>query len=113
LPIRIRSRKQIYERYYISGSILGVQENVNEKIVLGSSTVAAIDNAGDDVSTTLLEQATKRLDNDPKGLYIGNMLSIRVRGGDPDLSPYQVTFKMETNYGNRFEADMRVGVGEI
>jgi hypothetical protein len=113
LPIRIRSRKQSFERYYIAGSIIGVQQDPAEKIVLGSSIVSAIDNAGDDASTVILNQASKRLDSDPKAEYTSNMLSIQVIDGDPEKSPYQVTFRMETNYGNRFEADMRVGVNEI
>ncbi len=111
--IRIKSRKQTWERYFIAGSILRVQQDGSEKVSLANSVVTAIDNAGDDVSTTLLAQATKTLDNDPKGGYVDNMLSIRLFDGDPDLQPYKVTFRMETTLGNRFEVDMNVGVGEI
>jgi len=114
--ITIRSRKQTYEQYFISASIIHVQRSAAEKVVLSASTIEAWDKEGADVSTTLLDQATKKLDTDPKtcGLdYSNNMLSIRVRGGDEDLMPYKVTFKMETNEGNRYEADMRVGVNEI
>jgi hypothetical protein len=114
--ITIRSRKQTYEQYFISASIIHVQRNAAEKVVLSASSVLAWDKDGGDVATTLLDQATKKLDTDPKtcGLdYSNNMLSIRVRGGDEALMPYKVTFKMETTDGNRYEADMRVGVNEI
>ncbi len=104
--------KQSYEEFFIAGSILNVQ-GATEVIVVGSSTVAAEDKEGTDVSTTFLEQATITTDDDPEGSYATNMLSIRVRAGDEDGSPYKVTFYMMTDEGNKWEVDLEVKIEEI
>lgn len=109
-----KSQKQEWERYFISGSIMKVQQT-GEVVSLANSSVLAWDNEDTDVSTTLLDQSTKKLDDDPKtcGQSQNNMLSVRVQDGTEDKAPYKVTFRMETNLGNRYEADMRIGVNEI
>lgn len=101
--------KQPYEAFFISGSILYVQ-NATETISVNDSSVAAEDKNGADVSTTLLDQETIVVGNDPKGSYINNMLSMRVRAGDPLLYPYKVTFYMQTTEGNKYESDRIVDV---
>ncbi len=112
--ITTKAQKQEWERFFISGSILNVQET-GEKVVLASSTVSAVDKDGTDVSTSFLDQTSKKLDTDPKSCNndTDNMLSVRVQSGDEDVSPYRVTFRMVTTLGNRYEADMRVGVNEV
>ena len=102
-------RKQEWETFYIAGSILNVQ-NATETVVLSTSTVVAEDKDGLDVSATFLEQATKKLDSDTDGVYSDNMLAIRIRAGDEDLSPYKVTFKIITTEDNQFEIDSEVEV---
>ncbi len=113
--ITTKAQKQEWERFFISGSILKVQE-AGEKVVLASSIVTAVDKDGTDVSTSFLDQTSKKLDTDPKSSCstdTDNMLSVRVQAGDESASPYRVTFRMVTTLGNRYEADMRVGVNEI
>lgn len=104
--------KQPYEEFFISGSILWVQTDT-ETISPIPSTVVAEDVNEADVSATFLEQATKILGNDPKGSYTDNQLAMRIRGGEAALSPYKVTFRMETTEGNKWEVDRFVNVAEI
>lgn len=104
--------KQPYEAFFISGSILYVQ-SATEAISVGDSSVAAEDKNGVNVSDTFLEQGTIVVGNDPKGSYTNNMLSMRVRAGDPSLYPYKVTFYMQTTEGNKYESDRIVNVEEI
>ena len=103
--------KQAWEAFYIAGSILKVQTDT-EVIVLANSSVLAEDKDGNDVSTTFLEQATKVLGTDPKGSFADNQLEIRIRDGEEALSPYKVTFRMETDEGNKWEVDRKVEVEE-
>lgn len=103
--------KQPYEEFYIAGSILRVQ-TATETINLTNSSVEAEDKNGDDVTASFTDDTTKVLGTDPKGSYADNTLEIRIRGGDPALSPYKVTFKMETTEGNKWEVDREVEVEE-
>jgi hypothetical protein len=103
--------KQIYESFFIGGSIYNVQQS-GEAIVLANSTVVAEDKDGTDVSSTLLSQATKSLGDDENG-GTNNVLKIRLQGGTEAASPYKVTFKMETDQANKWEVDILVKVEEV
>lgn len=103
--------KQSWEKFPIYGSILNVQDPT-ETVVLATSTVAAVDNAGADVSTTVLDSATKVLGTDPDGSYSDNMLGIKVQAGEEDKSKYKITFKMITSLGNQYEVDVKMKVKE-
>lgn len=103
--------KQAYEAFFIGGSILKVQTDT-ETINLANSTVVAEDVNGTDVSSSFLEQATIILGNDSQGTYANNQLSMRIRDGEESLSPYKVTFRMETTEGNKWEVDRMVNVIE-
>jgi hypothetical protein len=103
--------KQPYEEFFIAGSILKVQ-TATETVVVGNSNVSAVDKDNADVSSTFLDDATKVVGNDPDGDYTNNILSIRVRAGEVALSPYKVTFQMETTEGNKWEVDRMVDVIE-
>jgi len=95
--------KQSWEEFVIAGSL----ENViatGEAIDLGSSSVAAVDKNGDDVSTTVLDQGTLIDD--------GYYLKIRCRAGDESLSPYKITFKIPTDAGNKWEIDVKMKIKE-
>ena len=104
--------KQAYEEFFIGGSILDVQGDT-ETVVLGTSTVAAEDKDGTDVTSALLDATTKALDSDDTGDYTDNVLAIRVRAGEAAASPYKVTFYIITSEGNKFEIDMEVNVEEV
>ncbi len=103
--------KQSWEKFFISGSILRVQ-TATETVVVGTSIILAEDKNGADVSLTFLDDSTKVVGNDPDGDYTSNILSIRVRAGEVALSPYKVTFRMETSEGNGWEVDRIVEVIE-
>ena len=104
--------KQSYERFFVRGSILNVQEDGTETVDLNSSIVRAEDKDGNLVSSAVLDQATKALDSDPKGSYTNNAVKIRFQNGRESLSPYIVTFRMPTSKGNRWEVDVKVVIKE-
>lgn len=113
MAVIAKTEKQIYEEYYIAGSILNVQKDGTEKCVLATSEIEAIDNNGDDALAAIIDLPTKKLDNDPDGSYTDNMVSVRVKAGTEALSPYIVTWKMPTTEGNKWETEMRVTIKEL
>ena len=108
-----KTTKQGWEEYFIAGSIIDVQKDGTEKVLLATSSIEAIDSEGEDALATIVEVATKKLDDDPEGSYTDNMLSVRCRGGVETLSPYIVTFKMITTEGQKWETEMKIVVKEI
>ena len=104
--------KQSYEAFFIAGSIIKNQE-ADEVVELATSTVAAQDKDLNDVSGIVLEQATKKLADDPEGNYINNALAIQCKAGAEAASPYVITFYMETNKGNKWEVDMKLVLKEV
>jgi len=108
-----KTTKQSWEEYPIAGSILNVQKDENEKVVLATSVIEAIDKEGEDALATVIDMPTKTLDDDPDGTYIDNMLSVRCKGGTEAGSPYIVTFKMTTSEGNKWEVDMKLVIKEV
>lgn len=104
--------KQIYEAFFIAGSMLKNQD-ADEVVDLVLSTVAAQDVDGNDVSNTVLLQSTKKLVSDPEGSYVDNALSIQCRAGLEVESPYIITFYMTTDKGNKWEVDMKLVIKEV
>jgi len=102
--------KQSREVYPIYGSIINVQES-DETVVLGSSTVTAMDKDGKDAGE-VLNQAAKTLGDDPSGSYSDNMLGIKVRNGEQTKSPYYITFLMVTSAANKYEVDVKMKIKE-
>ena len=109
----VKTTKQGWEEYFIAGSIIHVQKDGIEKVVLGTSTIEAIDSEGDDALAVIVDVATKKLDDDTEGSYTDNMLAVKCKGGVEDKSPYIVTFKMVTTEGQKWETEMKVVVKEI
>jgi len=105
-------QKQTWEVWTTWGSILNVQE-ATETVVLATSSVSAMDNEGNDVSSTFLDQGTKALGDDPDGDYTDNLLAMKCRGGDIDKSPYHITFYMVTSLANQYEVDVKVKIKRI
>ena len=101
--------KQASEIFPIGASIYSSAPT--EKVVLATSVVTAIDKNGSDVSATFLDQTTLELVSDPAG-GTDNALQIKVRAGGANLSPYKVTFAMDTDDSNHFEVDVLVVVKE-
>ena len=108
-----KTTKQSWEEYPIAGSILNVQKDGNEKVLLSSGIIEAVDNAGEDALATVIDMPTKSLDDDPDGNYTDNMLSVKCKGGTEAGSPYIVTFKMPTTEGNKWEVDMKLVIKEV
>ena len=104
--------KQPWESWFIWGSIINVQE-ATETIELVGSTVLAMDKDGKDAQGVIIDLATLVTGDDPTGTYSDNLLGVRLQGGDPDKSPYMVTFKMNTSLSNKYEAEMKVTVKEL
>jgi len=104
-------KKQIYEEFFVYASILNVQDSY-ESIVLGSCSVTAIDTNEDDATADVLEAGTEALSDDPNGIYINNVLSVRVKAGTEALSPYKITFYIVTDKGNKWEIDLQLTIKE-
>jgi len=104
--------KQPWESWFIWGSILNVQEST-ESITLVGSTVLAMDKDGKDAQGVIVDLSTMTLGSDPTSSYSDNMLGVRLQGGDPDKSPYMVTFKMNTTLANKYESEMKITVKEL
>lgn len=100
--------KQPAEKFMISGSIYKRQET-SETVNLSSSSVAAVDKDGSDVTSTVLDSGTKALASDSRG-GSNNMLKIRCQAGTENASPYQITYTLVTSLGNTFELDVRMDV---
>jgi hypothetical protein len=106
-----RVEKQPNEKYYIGASIYDVQDS-DEFIVLGSSSVAAVDKDGTDVAATLLNVSTLRLDDDGDG-GANNVIEVLLQAGSASASPYKVSFLMSTNKGQTWEQDILVYVNDV
>lgn len=104
--------KQPWESWFIWGSIINVQE-ATETVTLVGSTVLAMDKDGRDAQGVIVDLSTMVLGDDPTGVYTDNLLGVRLQGGDPDKSPYMVTFKMNTSLANKYESEMKITVKEL
>jgi len=104
--------KQPWESWFIWGSIINVQE-ATETVVLAGSTVLAMDKDGKDAQGVIVDLSTMVLGDDPTGVYTDNLLGVRLQGGDPEKSPYMVTFKMNTSLANKYESEMKITVKEL
>lgn len=73
-----------------------------ETIVLATSTITAVDDSGNDVSSAVLNPAYKAVN--------GSLLQIRVINGTEALSVYTVLFRAITNQDNRYslKIDMKI-----
>lgn len=94
-----RFEKEPWESYLISGDFQNVIEDSGESIVLGSSTVTAVDKDGTDASADILDGAPSTL---------GDYLTIRVKEGTLANSPYEITFRITTTLGNKWEMDVEM-----
>ena len=100
-----RFSKQPYEEFFWGADFSDVLDTDNESIILGSSSIAAVDN-GDLADDTVYYVA---------GLMVVSLtiLAVRVKAGTGALSPYKLTYKIETSAGNRYEKDVFMTVEEV
>jgi hypothetical protein len=95
-------KKQSYEAFTVAADfkkVLTTGETITNVDVL------AEDSTGVDVSNTFVNQFTAGFD-DTRGFA-------QIQGGDEDLSPYKVTFRVVTTLTNQWELDVFVEVEEI
>jgi len=85
--------KQINETFLVYGDFSNVLGNT-ETIVLGSSSVSAVDNAGSDATATILTAASLAVSSDS--------LTVPCKAGTAALSPYKITFTAVTSLGNTY-----------
>jgi len=99
-PKRASFTKSDWESWIIGASFEDDLET-NETIVLGTSTVTAVESDGTDATATVLNQAGKAV----SGFY----LQIRVQAGT-DGELYTISFRAKTSLGNNYEkkVDMKI-----
>ena len=94
--------KQIWEEFEITVDFSAVMAT-GETIMGASSSVISYDKNGDDESATTLGVPT----------YHSQDVAVLVKAGIEAKSPYKITFKVETNSGNKWEKDLRCTIAEI
>jgi len=94
--------KQIYEEFTIDANF---GANFTEPETITSQTVTAVDKSGIDVSASVTNQAS--VSND------GSKVSVLVRGGTAENSPYKISFRCITSNGNKWEYDVQMKIKEI
>ena len=99
--------KQSYEAFTIAADF---SNNMEDGEVITNRTVSAIDAAGTDVSTEILDQTTVASDG-------AHQVFVLVRDGEETagISPYKITFYCETDTSpaHKWELDVRMVVKEL
>ncbi|MHA1224095.1 MAG: hypothetical protein ACTSP3_12765 [Candidatus Heimdallarchaeaceae archaeon] len=103
--------KQNYEQFFIAGDLVDVLET-GENIDLSNTTITSVDKDDNDVTTTILQAATKVLGDSPNG-GTNNTVKIRVQAGVEAESPYKITFRIPTDLNNRYEIDLKCKIKEL
>ncbi len=98
--------KQSFEEFVISASFENDLDD-GEEIDLVASSVSAVNSAGEDASSDVLNVSTLSLDGTDK-------LKVQVKGGDEENTPYKITFKAITNatVPNKWELDILMKIKE-
>lgn len=116
-PVPDEFSKQPWETY-----IIGADHSHNlesgESIVVGSSTVTAVDADGEDASADVIDLddlAVQTADaDDIKVTPVANgMLVVRVFGGTEAGSKYKITFKAVTSNSNQYETDVKMRIKDV
>jgi len=104
--------KQPSESYLLGADFSQVLTS-GEYVLVGTSTVSAVDNAGDDATSDVLDNDDMVVDTaDEDDLTSGTtpitngMLVTRILGGEESLSKYKLTFLAQTSNGNTYEKDV-------
>ena len=100
-----RFTKQPYEEFYWGADFSDVLDTDNESILLGSSSISAMDVVGT-ADTSVYYAASLAVINN-------TLLGVRVKAGEEGLSPYKLTYKIETTAGNKYEKDVLMTVEEV
>ncbi len=113
-----KEKKQSREDYTIAADF---SDNMNidggEDLVLGNTSVRAVDKNGSDVSNVILDQSTKEIGGaatGPGGASELGHLKIKIRGGRANRSPYLITFLSGlTTEGEKWEQDVQLTIKEV
>ena len=97
--------KRPYESCFLAANFANVMDTSVETIVLGSSSVVALDSAGD-VDNTVLNIGTLAIEDITK-------LKVRILAGVEALSPYSYIFKIITSQNNKWEKDIQMSVEDL
>ncbi|MHA2065073.1 MAG: hypothetical protein ACXABY_11920 [Candidatus Thorarchaeota archaeon] len=97
--------KQPYEDFFIDANFEDVIDTDAENIVLGSSSVTAVNISGDE-DVTVFDDATLVVQSLTK-------LAVRIKAGIEAKSPYKFTFKIVTSLNNKWEKDVFMKVEEF
>ena len=93
--------KQSYEKFAIE---FDFSDNMSETEVISTVDVAAIDNTGTDLTSTVI--ANVQSDGAKSGLCM-------VQDGEEALSPYKITCKVVTDSTHKWEKDVQMKIKEI
>lgn len=94
--------KQPFEAFPVYGRFTKVLEE-GETIDVAASNIIVTDKDGNE-DATMLDEPTKNVQEDK--------LVVRIQGGDPAKSPYNVAFRAVTTNGNKWEVDAELTVAE-
>ena len=95
--------KQPYEQFVIAANF-GPDLAPEDGIVAEQSTALARDKDGNDATSDVIA---------PDSLVAeGHLLKVLVKGGNPALSPYVISFRCRTTVGEAYELDVRMEVIE-
>lgn len=94
--------KQGYEEFVVD---VDYKLNFTDEETIEIQEVIAIDKLGKDVTDKVTNSAS--LTND------GSKVSVMVRAGSVDESPYKLTFRCATSLGNKWEHDIQMKIKEI
>ena len=100
-----RFSKQPYEEFFWGADFSDVLDTDNESIILGSSSITAMD-SGEVSDDTVFYVATLMV-------VSLSILAVRVKAGTAALSPYKLTYKIETTAGNKYEKDVLMTVIDV
>jgi hypothetical protein len=100
-----RFAKQPYEEFYWGADFADVLDTDNESILLGSSSIKVVDISGRE-DTSIYYAGSLAIVNT-------TLLAVKVKGGEEALSPYKITYKIETAAGNKYEKDVLMTVEEV
>jgi hypothetical protein len=94
--------KQPFEAFPVYGKFTKVLEE-GETIDIINSEVIVSDKDGN-VDASMVDEPTKNVQEDK--------LVIRIQNGSPENSPYNVSFRITTSLGNKWEVDAQLNVIE-
>jgi hypothetical protein len=105
--------KQSYEEFRIDVDF-GLNMETGEALVVGSCTVVCEDKDGEDVTTTLLDDTTKKLVTGSSSALANGGLQVLIKGGSEAAEPYKYTFKGVTDLdpANKWEKDVTMRIRE-